>query len=64
MGNRKCVKISLCQFHDRFILAYIISMAAVLFFAAITFMYIDIVNTIDNSNILLRAIYHRRVLDF
>jgi len=64
MGNRKRVKISLCQFRDRFILAYIISMAAVLFFAAITFMYIDIVNTIDNSNILLRAIYHRRVLDF
>lgn len=51
-------------FQDRFALIEIVAMASVLFFAVITFMYVDIVNTIDNSNILLRAIRHGQMLDF
>lgn len=49
---------------DRSVILEIAALAVVLFFSTIIFMYADIVNTIDNSNILLRAIKHGQPLDF
>lgn len=39
-------------------------LTVVLLFAYVVFMYVDITNTIDNANILLRTIKQGRILDF
>lgn len=49
---------------DRTVVFEIAALAVVLFFSTLVFMYTDIVNTIDNSNILLRAIKHAQPLKF
>lgn len=49
---------------NKFYLVQAAILAVVLFFAAIFFMYGDITNTIDNSNILIRAVTHGKMLNF
>lgn len=45
-------------------LLFWVTLGAALFFSTIVFMYGDLTNTIDNANILLRAVIQGRVLDF
>ena len=47
-----------------FCITQVLILASVLFFGAVIFTYADISNTIDNSNILLYAVKHGRILEF
>ena len=41
-----------------------ILLALILLVAYQVFLYMDITNTIDNANILLRSVWHGKILDF